>query len=522
MRFIIYLLLVVTMLGACGEPEQVEEQADYDVIVIGAGAAGMYAAYHLDKNGVDVKVLEASSTHGGRAQYNTNFSEGYIELGPEEFYSSPDFPTPLRDKYLNWMKRRANKKGLDSASSKIVGDSVFFDNKFWDLLPDSGQFKVDIMRDLWEWDSTFVIHDFELGGDYGATFYRKDGKLVRDIDNKLIYEADEKLYEVYKYVGPDITFTEALKMHGVDSGGSMWDIINSDYGGNNAASLNNIYTTPTSSKWGDGGRETYYVDLPYKVVMDSLYFQKLHDEQKIIYNAEVVSIDYSGDIIKIKDADGKEYSANKVVITVSVAVLKNNGIEFKPSLPEQKLGAINSLSLEPGWRFYMKFKKPIWEESGVRDMTNAGYGSRCWVPADYRSEGVADPNVMVCYIMGDNAAHLRQPDVDMDKEVLKGLDEIYGGTVASDNFIESFHMDFGMNPYIQGVYSYATKGINPIEGLGHREILAQPVNDKLFFGGEASNNRHSATVFGALETGLRCAEEVLEIQVLSLNSTSVK
>ena len=76
--------------------------------------------------------------------------------------------------------------------------------------------------------------------------------------------------------------------------------------------------------------------MPYKDIMDSLYFQKLHDEKKIIYDAPVKKIDYSGDLIEITDEEGKMYTANKVVVTVSVEVLKSETIEFVPALPQKK------------------------------------------------------------------------------------------------------------------------------------------------------------------------------------------
>ncbi|NQY66840.1 MAG: NAD(P)-binding protein, partial [Flavobacteriales bacterium] len=93
------------LLSNCSEQKQAKETTvDFDVIVIGAGAAGMYAAKELDDNGIQVKVLEAMSIHGGRAQNNESFGEGFLSLGPEEVYHSPDFPTPLRVQAMNKFK----------------------------------------------------------------------------------------------------------------------------------------------------------------------------------------------------------------------------------------------------------------------------------------------------------------------------------------------------------------------------------------------------------------------------------
>ncbi len=49
-------------------------------------------------------------------------------------------------------------------------------------------------------------------------------------------------------------------------------------------------------------------------------------------------------------------------------------------------------------------------------------------------------------------------------------------------------------------------------GTGNaREVIAQPINNKVFFAGEATHNGgHHATVHGAMETGLRAVNEILE------------
>lgn len=63
-----------------------ENDEDNQVIVVGAGIAGLTAAYHLQENGVDVNVLEASSRVDGRIV--TDFVDGYIIDGGAQFLSS--------------------------------------------------------------------------------------------------------------------------------------------------------------------------------------------------------------------------------------------------------------------------------------------------------------------------------------------------------------------------------------------------------------------------------------------------
>jgi NADPH-dependent 2,4-dienoyl-CoA reductase/sulfur reductase-like enzyme len=63
----------------------VEPSTDHDVVIVGAGAAGLYAAYTLDNLGFSVLVLEATDRHGGRV-YSDTLGDVGIEHGAEELY----------------------------------------------------------------------------------------------------------------------------------------------------------------------------------------------------------------------------------------------------------------------------------------------------------------------------------------------------------------------------------------------------------------------------------------------------
>jgi len=66
--------------------------------------------------------------------------------------------------------------------------------------------------------------------------------------------------------------------------------------------------------------------------------------------------------------------------------------------------------------------------------------------------------------------------------------------------------NWSQDPFSFGSYSYVAKGTGPEV---YRE-LARPIEDRVFFAGEATHKRYNSTVHAALETGLSVAEEVLE------------
>ena len=78
------LLIPSTFLSTCRK-ENLFEDINYDgkVIIIGAGAAGLYAAYILKSKGINFQILEASSKYGGRLGKLTGFANFPIDTGAQ-------------------------------------------------------------------------------------------------------------------------------------------------------------------------------------------------------------------------------------------------------------------------------------------------------------------------------------------------------------------------------------------------------------------------------------------------------
>jgi len=74
---------------------------------------------------------------------------------------------------------------------------------------------------------------------------------------------------------------------------------------------------------------------------------------------------------------------------------------------------------------------------------------------------------------------------------------------ATDAFMNYVYFHWSNHPFIRGGYTSPTAHAYDL-----RHMLASPVEDRLFFAGEATSLRSCSTVPTAVETGVRVADQV--------------
>ena len=137
-----------------------------------------------------------------------------------------------------------------------------------------------------------------------------------------------------------------------------------------------------------------------------------------------------------------------------------------------------------------------------------GRTNTCWAQGLVRDN--ATNNVLVCMVTGENAEYMDSlGEQGMVSQVLGDLDDMFGGNKASSAFAAAHVQNWGADPYVRGCYSYPALGTYPDGGTPMADILAEPVNGRLFFGGEATSKYHKATLQGALGGGATAAEQII-------------
>lgn len=101
---------------------------------------------------------------------------------------------------------------------------------------------------------------------------------------------------------------------------------------------------------------------------------------KISLDKKVVNINWSSDKVAVKCEDLSEFSADHVIVTTPLGVLKKlHKSMFTPPLPDAKIKAIGAIGYGAIGKFFIEFKENVlpdgirhitflWTESDLRDI----------------------------------------------------------------------------------------------------------------------------------------------------------
>ena len=420
------ILLPSALLSSC-RPESLFEGPSFQgkVLIIGAGAAGLYAGYILKSKGIDFQILEASPSYGGRIGKLTGFANFPIDVGAQ------------------WMHGK----------NSIVGDLA---------KKSDTQITLDDSNEKYWFNNELV------------------SSLPKDINE--IFEEEENV--------PDVSFEEFAIQKGF--GNEYKNIVEAIAGdsGADASNISAYWKIIEEENWNSGDDDFKFEETYFDLIEKQI---AIHVQDQIQLNTAVKQIDYSGPIIQVTDTNNNVYTADKVIVTVPITILKSGDIEFVPALPTEKTTAFSKIGMDAGMKVFLKFNTKFFDE-------NILGGSICAAYADDSIGKVQDDNVLLAFIMGQQAEYLTSlgSDSAITNALLQGLDTMYNGQ-ATASFVASHVQNWTTNPFVRGAYSYSTFGMGDA-----RKVASETVAKKLYFAGEAMNlNGHHQTVHGAIETGYR-------------------
>ncbi|CAD6246632.1 unnamed protein product [Miscanthus lutarioriparius] len=253
-------------------------------------------------------------------------------------------------------------------------------------------------------------------------------------------------------------------------------------------------------------------------------FRLIHalcDGVPVLYEKKVSRIEHGVDGVSVTVEEGQIFQADMVLCTVPLGVLKSGSIIFDPELPEEKLGAIQRLGFGLLNKVAMVFPHVFWDEDiDTFGCLNKESSKRGEFFLFYSYHTVSGGAVLIALVAGEAALEFEKVDPVVSlHRVLGILKGIYGpkGVTVPDP-VQSVCTRWGSDPFCSGSYSHIRVGSSGAD----YDILAESVNDRLFFAGEATNRAYPATMHGALLSGLREASKIRRASENLVNSDQKK
>jgi len=438
-----------------------------DVVVIGAGIAGLACAQALCDRGLRVAVLEARDRIGGRIfTYHPGPTETPVELGAEFIHGRPP--------------------------------------EAWKIIESAG------------------LRTHELTG---GSWRLEQGRLA--LANLTLEGIDSILHRMDP-AAPDQSFEEFLEHSCHDlpeeakaSATSYIEGFHASHAGR--ISVHSLILGQHADEEIEGHRGFCLLDGMDGLVQSLLATikpQLLSMRLKTV----VTKISWSKGAVEVATqspdrGQSQVLGTRAAVVTLPLGVLQApmgspSAVRFLPEL-SQKYGALTKLEMGAAVRLVLFFRLAFWADEklvttphsrALPDMSFL-FAHGEWFPAWWASVS-AERGTLTGWAAGPRAERLSGRGTTFIVErALEVLSRIFGvpEPTLQDLLEDSYVHDWQTDPYSRGAYSYVLVG-----GENAARALAAPVEGTLFFAGEATDfSGHNGTIHGALASGRRAAIEVL-------------
>lgn len=458
---------------------QCDSETSKKILVIGAGPAGLTAARHLQRLGFHVTVLEARDRIGGRVLTDRWSLSVPVDLGASIITGVEADVTS---------QRRPDPSSLICAQLGLELTVLNSDCPLYDTV--TGQKVAPDLDESLEAEYNSLLDDMQL-----VVAQKGEHAMQMSLEEGLEYGL--KMRRKEETLSP-------LERRVMD-----WHLAHLEYGC--AASLQQVslpYWNQDDIYGGFGGAHCM-IKGGYGAIVDSLrdglHIHLNHTVTDICYHQQE---DQSQNKVKVSTENGKEFTGDAVLITVPLGCLKAQTIKFSPSLPEWKYSSIQRLGFGVLNKVILEFPQVFWDDSvDYFGATAEETDQRGWCFMFWNVKKTVNAPVLIALVVGKAAINGQDlGPSDHVNHALEVLRKLFGDGVVCDP-VASVVTDWGRDPYSYGAYSYVAVGASGED----YDTLGRPVNNCLFFAGEATCKEHPDTVGGAMMSGLREAVRIVDI-----------
>lgn len=416
------------------------------IAVIGAGLSGLAAAQQLRATGHTVEVIEARDRIGGRIWTSTRWPDLPVDCGASWIHGVKGNP-------LTAIADRIGARRLTTEYAR----SIAYDTS-GEAFDDAAEKRLERMRDL--------LHD-----SIARAQSRDDDRSIRQALT----------------AGTRRTLTPQERR---DLAFLMAGEIEAEYAG----SVDTLSAHAYDASEGFPGDDVIFAD-GYRVIVEHLA-----RDLRIHTRRVVREIHWAASPVRIVTDDG-EFTADQVLVTLPLGVLQAGDVRFVPALPTAKRDAIAGLGMGVLDKCYLRFPEVFWPDD-VDWIEYVPETHGAWVEWVSFAR-VAGKPVLMGFSAADRAREIETwSDRRIVDDAMRTLRTIYGDEIPAPVDWQSTR--WASDPFARGSYS-----CNPVGATrAMRAALAKPLDNRLFFAGEATGLDHFSTAHAAYLSGLRAAREM--------------
>ena len=425
------------------------EEKFFDVVVVGAGAAGLMAAWELVQTGKRTAVIEGKDYVGGRIHtIQDDKFELPVELGAEFVHGD-----------LELTKMLLKKAGVET---------------------------YEVKGDIWQNEDKSLEEQNDFIEDYSV------------------------LNKKFKEVKEDISVAEFFEKHLQGTAFEELRFSLKNYvEGYYAADTNKASTFSLKEELTKSDDEQYRVEGGYIKLVDYLYRQSKEKGVEFFLSQPAKQIQWKKDEVNVVTQQ-ENFSAGKVLVTVPIGVLQSEKIRFLPAIAET-IDASKKLGFGPVIKTLLQFDEAFWKNKDFtkgKDLDKLSFiFSKAVIPTwwTYHPKHVA---MLTGWSGGPHADDIKNlSEKEILKKALESLSEIFSVDVTQlQKKLKGWHIANWVNDiYSCGGYSYEV-----VNGSAIKQIIKQPIEQTIYFAGEGLyDGPEIGTVEAALYTGRETAHQMV-------------
>lgn len=437
-------LCVPSLVGTAANAQGNTDTA-VDVLVIGAGVAGLGAARALRSRGASVLVLEARNRIGGRVHTSHMMPDWPIDLGASWIHGARGNP----------LTALADEAGLKRVETRWEPRPVFA----------PGGTRIDT-GDAWELTEELLDEGRERAESRETDLSLADA--IRALDDWRDLDAGERRLVRYQ-LNSEIEHEYAAD----------WDQLSTWY-------FDDVDGFPGPDLIFPGG---------YGALADHL-----STGIPIRTGLDVVRIERRRGGIRLLTRAGEGFVAPHVIVTVPLGVLKSGDISFSEPLASTRRAAIEAIGMGLLNKCCLLFDRPFWPENADA-FAHLGDRDGHWAEWLSLSRATGRP-ALIGFNAGSAAEEIETlDDRQTTARAMEVLRSVFGSSVPEPEAVQISR--WRSDPFARGAYSFTAVGS---DRASRRSLAGADWGGRLVLAGEACHEDHPATVHGAYMSGLEAAE----------------